>query len=313
MLKKYDLVAYLYLLPAFVFLGIFAFYPLISTLITSFKSDFQFLTGHYAGLDIRHYAEIFRDPVFLRALGNTCFIAFVCVPATMLIAFVLALGLHALRRTQGLYLTIFYLPQVTNVIAAGLVFSFIFNTHFGLANMVLGWFGFDPVAWISGEGIVGSRARYLEAYARCLFVLFVYTVWDGLSLQVLLFLGGLKNIDRQYLDSAMVDGANRWRLVRHIVLPLLSPTTLFIFVTSVIFSFRAYAHVVAMFGPSYGPPGDNSKMMITLVGYIMDALGDYLEPGAVSRAGAAAVTLVLMVMVVVLLQFTLTKRWVHYR
>lgn len=194
-----------------------------------------------------------------------------------------------------------------------MVFSFIFNTNFGLMNTALGWFGLEPVAWINGEGIVGSAERYQQAYARCLFVLFVHTVWDGLSLNVLLFLGGLQNINKLYYQAARVDGANRWTTIRKITLPLLSPTTLFVFVTSVIFAFRAYANVVALFGDSYGPPGDNSKMMITLVGYIMDALGDYLSPGAVSSASAAAVVLVLMVMVVVFLQLHLTKRWVHYR
>ncbi|MBN2982760.1 MULTISPECIES: carbohydrate ABC transporter permease [Cohnella] len=310
---RYDNSAYLYLLPAFLLMGIFTVYPVINTFVTSFKHDFQFLTGNYAGLSATHYLDVVSDPVFRRALLNTMFIAFVCVPGSMLVSLVLALGLHSIKRLQGFYLTIFYLPQVTNVIAAGLVFSFIFNTHFGLMNAVLGWFGIEPVAWISGEGIVGSQERYNEAYMRSLFVLFVNNVWDGLSLHVLLFLGGLQNINKQYYEAASVDGVSKWTVTRKITLPLLSPTTIFIFVTSVIFAFRAYANVVALFGGSYGPPGDNSKMMITLVGYIMDALGNYLTPGAVSSAGAAAVVLVLMVMIVVFLQLKLTKRWVFYR
>lgn len=309
---RYDHDAYLYLLPAFVLLGVFTIYPVFNTLLTSFKLDYQFLTGSFAGLGASHYTEVLSDPMFRRALQNTLFIAFVCIPSSMLIAFFLALALHSIQRLQGMYLTIFYLPQVTNVIAAGLVFSFIFNTHFGLVNMVLGMFGLDPVAWMSGEGIAGSQARYNEAYARSLFILFVYSVWDGLSLHVLLFLGGLQNINKLYYQAAQVDGASTWGMIRKITLPLLSPTTIFVFVTSVIFAFRAYANVVALFGDAYGPPGDRSKMMITLVGYIMDALGDYLTPGSVSGASAAAVILVLMVMIVVYIQLKLTKRWVHY-
>ncbi|MCI3923519.1 sugar ABC transporter permease [Paenibacillus sp. TRM 82003] len=310
---RYDASAYLYLLPAFLLLGIFTLYPVINTLLTSFKLDYQFLTGRFAGWSFEHYAQTLQDPVFRRALVNTGFLAFVCVPASMLISLALALGLHSIRRLQGVYLTIFYLPQVTNVIAAGLVFAFLFNTHFGLINMALGWFGVEPVAWISGQGIVGSQERYNEAYMRSLFVVFVHSVWDGLSLNVLLFLGGLQNINKEYFQAAQVDGVNRWNLTRYITLPLLSPTTVFIFTTSVIFSFRAYANVIALFGDTYGPPGDRSKMMITLVGYIMDALGDYLKPGAVSGAGAAAVVLVLLVMLVVYAQLTLSKRWVHYQ
>ncbi|MCZ8511583.1 sugar ABC transporter permease [Paenibacillus filicis] len=311
--NRYDNTAYLYLLPAFLLLGIFTIYPIINTFITSFKDNFQFLTGNFAGINLSNYIKIIGDSTFRRALLNTFFIAFVCVPATILISLILALCLNSVKRLQGLYLTLFYLPQVTNVIASGLVFSFIFNTHFGLINMVLGWFGIHPVAWISGEGIVGSPERYNQAYARSLFILFVYSVWEGLSLHVLLFMRGLQNINKEYYEAAQVDGASRWRMIRSITLPLLSPTTSFLFVTSIIFAFRAYASVVALFGKTYGPPGDDSKMMITLVGYIMDSLGDYLSPGAISSAGAAAVVLVLMVMVVVFVQLFLMKRWVHYQ
>lgn len=310
---RYDHTAYLYLLPAFVLLGIFTIFPVMNTLITSFKEQFQFLTGQFSGFGMRHHLETLRNPIFIRALMNTVFIAFICVPCSMIVSLALALSLQAVRRLEGIYLTIFYLPQVTNVIAAGLVFAFIFNTNFGLANTVLGWFGIEPVAWLSGQGIAGSQQLYNQAYARSLFILFIYSVWDGLALNVLLFLGGLRNINKEYYEAAQVDGARTWRMIRQITLPLLSPTTIFIFITSVIFAFRAYANVVALFGTSYGPPGDNSKMMITLVGYIMDALGNYLTPGSVSSASAAAVILVLMVMVVVYLQLKLTRKWVHYR
>ncbi|MEK8128185.1 sugar ABC transporter permease [Paenibacillus filicis] len=310
---RYDHSAYLYLLPVFLLLGVFTVYPVVNTLVTSFKLDYRFLTGDYAGWSLTNYGDVIQDPIFGRALVNTLFIAFVCVPCSMLVSLLLALGLHSIKRLKGLYLTIFYLPQVTNVIAAGMVFAYIFNTHYGLMNVVLGWFGMDPVSWISGEGILGSPQLYNEAYMRCLFVLFTYSLWDGLSLHILLFLVGLQNIDRSYYEAANLDGASKWTIVRKITLPLLSPTTIFVFVTSVIFAFRAYASVIALFGSSYGPPGDNSKMMITLVGYIMDALGNYLRPGAVSSASAAAVILVLMVMVVVYLQLKWTKKRVFYQ
>lgn len=310
---RYDHSAYFYLFPAFLLLGVFTLYPVLHTLVTSFKLDYRFLTGDYTGIGVKQYRDVMKDPIFGKALLNTLFIAFVCVPCSMLASLALALGLNAVKRFKGGFLTIFYLPQVTNVIAAGMVFAFIFNTHFGLMNSVLGWFGLKPVAWISGEGILSSPHRYNEAYMRSLFVLFVYSVWDGLSLHILLFLSGLQNIDRSYYEAASLDGVSKWTIIRKITLPLLSPTLIFVFVTSVIFAFRAYANVIALFGDSYGPPGDSSKMMITLVGYIMDALGDYLTPGAVSSASAASVILMLMVMVVVYVQLKWTKGKVFYQ
>ncbi|GGA19950.1 carbohydrate ABC transporter permease [Paenibacillus physcomitrellae] len=311
--SRYDHSAYVYLLPALLLLGVFTVYPVLHTFITSFKLGYRFLTGDYTGYGIKQYVDVANDPTFGKALINTLFIAFVCVPCSMLVSLALALALNSIRRLRGGFLTIFYLPQVTNVIAAGMVFAYIFDTHFGLMNSILGWFGMKPVAWISGEGILGSQHRYNEAYMRSLFVLFVYSVWDGLSLHILLFLSGLQNIDRSYYEAASLDGVSRWTVVRKITLPLLSPTTIFVFVTSVIFAFRSYASVIALFGGSYGPPGDNSKMMITLVGYIMDALGDYLTPGAVSSASAASVILMVMVMIVVYLQLKWTKGKVFYQ
>ncbi|NBD24846.1 carbohydrate ABC transporter permease [Paenibacillus glycinis] len=309
---RYDRSAYLYLLPALVLLAVFLLYPILNTFLTSFKNEYRFLTGEFAGFGLQNYADIFKDATFGRAIINTLFIAFVCIPASMVAALTISLLLNAIERWQGFYMTLFYLPQVTNVIAAGLVFAFMFNSNFGLVNTVLGWVGIDPVAWIKGEGIAASPKLYYEAYARCLFILFVYTVWQGISLKIILFMGGLQNINKQYYLAAKVDGTSSWRIIRKITLPLLSPTTVYVFITSVITAFKAYAQVISLFGSHYGPPGDDSKMMITLVGYMMDAMGDYLTPGSISKASAAAMILVLLVMLVTIVQFKLTKKRVHY-
>ncbi len=311
--KKYDSTAYLYLLPAFVLLAVFTVYPVVNTVVTSLKLDYRFLTGDFVRFSAQHYADILNDATFRRACVNTAFLAFICVPLSMLISLIAALLLNSVKKLRGFFTTLFYLPQVTNVIAAGMVFAFLFNTNFGLVNMVLGWFGVDPVAWISGVGIAKSAALYNQAYARCLFILMVYSLWSGLSLKVILFLGGLQNINPQYYQAARLDGTSRWNIFRKITFPLLSPTTMYVFITSVITAFKAYSAVVALFGNSYGPIGDQSKMMITIVGYIIDALGDYLSPGAISIASAAAVILLLIIMALTALQLKLSKKWVHYK
>jgi multiple sugar transport system permease protein len=305
--------AYLYLLPAFLLLAVFTIYPLVNTILTSAKLDYRFLTGEYMRVSLSHYADIMTDPIFRRAVINTAFIAFVCVPLSMLSALITALLLNSIKKLRGFFATLYYLPQVTNVIAAGLVFAFLFNSNFGLVNTMLGWVGIDPVAWISGVNIAKSAALYNQAYLKCLFVLLVYSLWSGLSMKVVLFLGGLQNINPQYYQVAQIDGTSRWRVLRKITLPLLSPTTMYVFITSVITAFKAYSAVVALFGITYGPIGDNSKMMITIVGYIIDALGDYLSAGAISIASAAAVILLLIIMGLTALQLKLSQKWVHYK
>lgn len=305
--------AYFYLAPAFLLMAVFVFYPIINTIVTSAKLDYRFLTGDFVRYCLDNYGAILSDPVFHRACLNTAFLVMVCVPVSMLTSLGVALLLHSIKKLRGFFATLYYLPQVTNVIAAGMVFSLLFNNHFGLINMVSGWFGIAPVAWISGVGIAGDPALYQQAYLRCLFVLFVYSIWQGLSLKVILFLGGLQNISPQYYQAARIDGTSRWNILRKITLPLLSPTTIYIYVTSTITAFKSYSAVVALFGDSFGPAGDSSKMMITIVGYIMDSMGNYLKPGSVSMASAAAVLLMLIIMVLTLLQLKVTGKRVHYQ
>lgn len=313
MLKRRDYKAYAYLLPAFLLMAVFILFPVVNTIITSFKEGYRFLTGNFIRLSVENYKDILQDKTFLKAVLNTSFIAFICVPFSMLSALVVALLLNSIQRLKGLFMTLFYLPQVTNVIAAGMVFALIFNNNFGLMNALLGLFGVDPVQWISGVGIAASRELYIQSYVRCLFVLFVYSVWSGLSLKVILFLGGLQNIRKDYYQAARLDGTGRWKILRKITLPLLSPTTFYVFITSVITAFKAYSAVVALFTTTYGPAGDDSKMMITIVGYIIDALGSYLSAGSVSIASAAAVILMVIIMGLTALQFKISHRWVHYK
>ena len=313
MVKRRDYHAYIYLLPAFFLMAVFVLYPVTNTVLTSFKEGYRFLTGSFLLLSFQNYRMILQDEIFFRAIFNTSFIAFVCVPFSMLTALVTALLLNSIKRLKGYFMTLFYLPQVTNVIAAGMVFALIFNNHFGLINMLLIRIGINPVEWISGVGIAASKELYLASYLRCLFVLFVYMMWNGLSLKVILFLGGLQNIREDYYMAARLDGTSKWRILRKITLPLLSPTTFYVFITSVITAFKAYSQVVALFTTTYGPAGDNSKMMITVVGYIIDALGSYLSAGSVSVASAAAVLLMIIIMVLTALQFKILNRWVHYK
>ena len=306
-------ISYLYLLPAFALMAVFVFYPIVNTIITSGKTGYKFLTGAFISYGLETYRDILTDPVFHRACLNTAFIGFICVPVSMLFALGIALLLNSIQRLQSFFVTLFYLPQVTNVIAAGMVFALIFNNNFGLMNTILGWFGIDPISWISGVGIAGSEELYQQSYLRCLFVLFVYEIWAGLSLKILLFIGGLQNINPQYYQAARIDGTSRWNIFRKITLPLLSPTTIYIYITSSITAFKAYSAVVALFGDKFGPAGDNSKMMITIVGYIMDSLGDYLSAGAVSKASAAAVLLMAIILLLTLVQLSLTRKRVHYK
>lgn len=310
---SYTPKAYIYLIPAFILMAIFILYPMVNTIIVSFKYDYRFLTGEYAYFSVQYYLETLKDPIFRTACLNTFFIAFICVPASMLISLAVALALNSVKKFRDFLTTLYYLPQVTNVIAAGFVFALIFDNNFGILNRLLECVGLEPVAWISGAGIAGSEILYRNAHLKCLFVLFVYSMWQGLSLKVILFLGGLSSINHQYYQVAQIDGTSKWKVLTKVTLPLLSPTTMYVYITSSITAFKAYSQVIALFGDGFGPAGDNKKMMITLVGYIMDKLGNYLQPGSVSMASTAAVLLLLIIMALTAIQLKITNKGVNYR
>ena len=145
--------AWLYLLPAILFLGAFMVYPLIDVLIYSFEEGYNFASQTYFGIGTYNYSYVLRDPYFLQALKNTFILVVITVPLSTGLALLISAGLVSIKPLRELYQTIYFLPYVTNTLAVGLVFMILFKkTPYtnGLANMILQWFGCSPIDFMDG-------------------------------------------------------------------------------------------------------------------------------------------------------------------
>ncbi len=297
--KEHNWKGYLYLAPALILISIFIIYPLFNTLLTSFKVNYQFMTGKYDGFGIDHYKIIFKSPKFRVAFKNTMILTFVSVPLSIIIALLISVGLNSIKRLQGFLQTIFFLPYVTNVIAIGLVFQFMFNHDYGIINTILGWFGIGPANWMN------AYATYWDAMT----VIIIYSIWNGLPFKIMVFLSGLQSIDKQYYQAAQIDATPRWRVFFRITVPLLSPMIMYITITSFMGAFKAYESVLALFsdGGTAGDPGN----LKTMVWYIYEAL-DSSRPGSVAMASASAVVLFIIIMIFTAIQMYINNKRVHY-
>lgn len=297
--RKNNWKAFLYLAPALILISVFIIYPLINTFITSFKIDFNFMTGEFAKFGIDNYLTVLQSPRFKTAFTNTMIMTFISVPLSVIIALLIAVGLNSIKRLQGFFQTIFFLPYVTNVIAIGLVFQFMFNYKFGLINTIIGWFGIGPTHWMD------AYASYPEAMA----VIMIYTIWIALPFKIMVFLSGLQAIDKQYYQAAQIDATPKWRVFLRITVPLLSPMIMYITITSFMGAFKAYETVLALFGDG-GTSGDPGNLK-TMVWYIYEALSSS-KPGAVGIASAASVVLFAVILVFTAVQMYVNKKRVHY-
>ncbi|MCF7927072.1 MAG: sugar ABC transporter permease [Candidatus Izimaplasma sp.] len=302
--KKSNIKAWFYLLPAMALLSVFTFYPLFNAFYLAILRDFSFLNRTASGFTLfGNFIEVIKDRNFAIAMKNTSIIVFVSVPISVLVALFISVGLNSIKKLQGIFQTIFFLPYVTNAIAIGMAFAFIFHSDYGLFNTFLGWFGIDPVNWI-GMGASWSTA---------MFALLIFTVWGGLAFKIMVFLSGLQSIDKQYYDAARVDATPRSRVFRRITVPLLSPMIAYITITSFIGAFKAYRTIIGMFGPTLRPPGTLSKdSLITIVGLVYQSLRNADTIGEISRAASASIILFAITLIFTLIQMWVSKKRVHY-
>ena len=289
--------AWLYLLPAVLFLGAFLVYPLIDVLIYSFEEGYNFASQTFIDVGTYNFSYVLHDPYFLQALKNTFILVFITVPLSTGIALLISLGLSSIKKVKELYQTIYFLPYVTNTLAVGMVFMILFKqTAYtdGFANMILGWFGAGPVDFIDGP------------YWAKMFVLCFYTIWVVMPFKVLILTSALASVNETYYNAAKIDGTSKTRIFTKITLPMISPTVFYLVITGFIGAFKAYSDAVALFGTDL-----NSKEMNTIVGYIYDMLyGD--SGGYPSYASAAAIILFVIVLTITCINLLVSKKHVHY-
>ena len=288
---------WLYLLPAFAFLGVFLVYPLIDVFVYSFEEGFNFASQTYSGVGTFNFSYVLHDPYFLQALKNTFILVIITVPLSTGLALLISVALNSVGRLRELFQTVFFLPYVTNTLAVGLVFMILFKkTPYsdGLVNLLLGVVGIAPVDFIDGP------------YWAKMFVLCFYTVWIVMPFKILILTSALASVDQTYYNAAKVDGTSRWRMFTRITLPMISPSIFYLVITGFIGAFKAYSDAVALFGVNL-----NNAQMNTIVGYVYDML--YGNSGGYpSYASAAAIILFAIVLTITCVNLLVSKKHVHY-
>ena len=288
---------WLYLLPAFAFLGVFMVYPLIDVFVYSFEEGFNFASQTYSGVGTFNFSYVLHDPYFLQALKNTFILVIITVPLSTGLALLISVALNSVGRLRELFQTVFFLPYVTNTLAVGLVFMILFKkTPYsdGLVNLLLGVAGIAPVDFIDGP------------YWAKMFVLCFYTVWIVMPFKILILTSALASVNQTYYNAAKVDGTSRWRMFTRITLPMISPSIFYLVITGFIGAFKAYSDAVALFGVNL-----NNAQMNTIVGYVYDML--YGNSGGYpSYASAAAIILLAIVLTITCINLLVSKKHVHY-
>jgi len=289
--------AWLYLLPAILFLGVFMVYPLIDVFIYSFEEGYNSASQTYFGIGTYNYSYVLHDPYFLQAVKNTFILVIFTVPISTGIALLISVGLSSIQALKNLYQTIYFLPYVTNTLAVGLVFMILFKkTPYtdGLANLIIGLFGGSAIDFIDGP------------YWAKMFVLCFYTVWVVLPFKILILTSALASVNDIYYNAAKVDGTSKLRIFTKITLPMISPTLFYLIITGFIGAFKAYSDAVALFGTNL-----NTAEMNTIVGYIYDML--YGNSGGYpSYASASAIILFTIVLTITCMNLLVSKKHVHY-
>ena len=292
-----NLKAWLYLLPAILFLGVFMVYPLIDVFIYSFEEGYNSASQTFFGVGLYNYSYVLHDPYFLQALKNTFILVIITVPVSTGLALLISVGLNSIKPLRNLYQTVYFLPYVTNTLAVGLVFMILFKpTAYsnGLVNLLI-------------EACGGSAVDFIEGpYWAKMFVLCFYTVWVVMPFKVLILTSALASVNQDYYNAAKVDGTSPFRIFRKITLPMISPMIFYLVITGFIGAFKAYSDAVALFGTNL-----NAAEMNTIVGYVYDMLyGD--SGGYPSFASAAAIILFAVVLTITCINLSVSKKHVHY-
>lgn len=296
-MEKRNWKAWLYLLPAILFLGVFMVYPLVDVFVYSFEEGYNSASQTFFDIGLYNYSYVLHDPYFLQAVKNTFILVLITVPLSTGIALLISLGLSSIKKLRNLFQTVYFLPYVTNTLAVGLVFMILFKkTAYsdGLINLLINLFGGESVDFIDGP------------YWAKMFVLCLYTIWVVMPFKILILTSALASVNRDYYNAAKIDGTSKLRTFTRITLPMISPMLFYLVITGFIGAFKAYSDAVALFGTDLNAAGMN-----TIVGYVYDMLyGD--SGGYPSYASAAAIILFAIVLTITCINLLVSKKHVYY-
>lgn len=268
---------------------LFFFIPAMFALVISF-TDWTFTQSTFSFVGFDNFKRLWGDPVFYESLTNTI-IFLLAVPVSILLAFLVALVLNKQVYFKSGLRAMYFLPYITSGVAVAFVWMLLFDAQRGPINQTLRLLGIDnPPGWFS------TTTAPMLAFD-------IIWIWLMLGYNMIIYMAALQEIPRELLEAAKIDGAGRWQTVRHIMFPLVSPTTFFLLITGFVVTVKTFGIIEAV---THGGPGTSSHVLSL---FVYKTAFRYYEMG---YASAISLVLFAFILVVSLLQWISQKKWVHY-
>ncbi|WP_054027121.1 ABC transporter permease subunit [Bacillus sp. FJAT-28004] len=278
---------YLFILPQVIGLIVFHIIPLIWAGYISFTDFDGFGRNNFIAFD--NYYSLFKDDELWGSLRNTAYYALLTVGIGVTTALLVALALNVMKGKR-FYRVFYFMPVITSTISMGVIWVWMLNGELGIINYVLSVIGIEGPSWLIDERwVIPSIA--------------LVGIWATLGKDMIIFLAGLQGISKSYYEASEIDGASGFKQFWHVTLPLLSPTTLFVTILALINSIQVFDQPYVMTG---GGPGKSSYTLVYLI--YNQAFVEF----NMGRASAVAMILFAVILIITLIQFVASKRWVHY-
>jgi len=283
--------AYLFLSPALLLFAVFTVFAVGYSFYLSFHA-WNILETSKPFVGLENYSRLFDDRRFRQSIVNTIYYTVLSVPATMVLGLLIALLLNQQIRARSLFRTCFYLPVVTPLVVAAIIWKWVYNGDYGLLNYYLIQIGLidKPLLWLSDKNLAMPAVV-------------IMSIWKSVGFNMVIFLAGLQAIPQDYYDAAKLDGAGGFRRLKDITIPLLSTTSFFLLIISILGSFQVFTQIFIMTN------GGPVRKTTTIVYYIYTTAFKNFEMG---YASAMAYALFAMMFVMTLLQMRFFYNEVDY-
>ncbi|RZU15389.1 carbohydrate ABC transporter membrane protein 1 (CUT1 family) [Kribbella rubisoli] len=282
--RRRPWVGLLFVAPMLLLFLVFRFLPVVGAFLLSL-TDYR-LSGKWDFIALDNYTRLLSDSVFHQALLVTVTYTVIFVPLTVLLSLGTAVLLHQVVWKRGFFRGVFFLPYVTSIVLAAVIWKWIYDAQDGLLNAVLGLVDIGPIDFLTQSGTV------LPSIA-------VTSAWKGFGYSMLILLAGLQAVPKSYLEAAMIDGAGTWQRFRYVTLPQLRPVLFFVLVIETIGAFQVFDAMYVMTG------GGPVRSSYSLVYFLYDSGFKYFDFGYASAIG---LVLFLIVLIVSLVQRRLVGR-----
>ena len=279
---------FIFLAPSYLPLIGFLIIPMIAAILMSFTQWDLLTPPRWIGLE--NFSELFKDKNFYQSLGNTLYFIVGYLPIVYVLGLAAALALNTKFKGSGWIRAAYFLPVITSWVIVALLWKWILNPQGGLINSVLATIGLTgPGWWTSTSWAMPS--------------VIIASAWKDLGYVMLILLAGLQAIPPEYKEAAAIDGANNWQILRKITIPLLTPSTFFVLVISLINNFQVFDQFWIM--TQGGPEGSTTVILHNIV-------SNSFNYGRMGYASAMSMALFLIILFITLIQLKFQKRWVHY-